>query len=68
MKASKFILVISIPCFLIAVGMDLYFGQGVIMSPAIIGDVLWFSIIPMGLFFCARASERDEGRKESEIV
>ena len=61
-KASTFVLYISVPCFFIAMGMDLYFSRGVIMSPLIVGDLIWFTVIPTCLYFMAKADEDKELR------
>jgi Mn2+/Fe2+ NRAMP family transporter len=60
MKASKFILIISIPCLLIVIGMDIYYNRGMIVSQSIFGDLIWFTVIPACLYFLAKRNEREE--------
>jgi hypothetical protein len=65
MKGSQFIFIISLPIFVCVIGIDLYYNQGIFMSPSIIGDAIWFSLIPLVLYLMTR---RDEIKEESLII
>jgi uncharacterized membrane protein YagU involved in acid resistance len=63
MKASTFILIISVPCLLLVIGMDLYYSRGMMVSSSIIGDLVWFTVIPACLYFLAKRNEREMGER-----
>lgn len=62
MKTSDLVLAIAIPCFIFVLGTDLYYGRGMIMSPSIVGDILWFTLVPAGLYLVSRRDEKEEVR------
>jgi hypothetical protein len=63
MKASTFIFIISIPCLLLVIGMDIYYNKGMMVSSSIMGDLIWFTVIPACLYFLAKRNEREVGEQ-----
>ena len=44
-------------------GMDIYYNRGMIVSQSIIGDLIWFTVIPACLYFLEKRNEKEMGEQ-----